>query len=526
MQHVRQKKIARDDRRVRRGGVTRACTWRGELHAALTLTDSAVATTSKDHHAKFFDVPTGPGTTGSGRDWQNLYGESPGAAMAAPSLLRNRPGPALMLRIRGCRRRAAQRENREQRSIARLHAPATHVLVERIGQRGRGSRWRTRPLSADGPPKGTARPSIPPMRTRAQSSPPRWASRRESVRTAHGRRTTEVTVVPPTLGGEFRYVVCFWPGEACALACVSIASVSAKDAAPASASAAAVRGAPAWVSRSNEVAQPLLKARRVRAGVCLALRPGPATTIASPTSARTAVSVSARRCAARSGLQGEARDRGESAGAPGPQDHDRARRRGRSKAACSTRACCCRLTTSARRSSSAIQDLLQDQVARRAAPSALVRLQALHGLEKGSRGYDAGQGAVREERWPTGKLLGPYKAQVEQDLRTRRTTSTASASCSRSTRSAAPTRRWMRWTSSSRTTTHGIRATVMPLARDDFRLPPELYADNLKNVGLDIAPELLIAAPSSRSWKSATRCSDRAAGREGARLRRRPTTAT
>jgi uncharacterized protein (DUF885 family) len=37
-----------------------------------------------------------------------------------------------------------------------------------------------------------------------------------------------------------------------------------------------------------------------------------------------------------------------------------------------------------------------------------------------------------------------------------------------------------------------IKSTVMPLARDDFKLPPELYADNLKNVGLDIAPDDLI----------------------------------
>ena len=36
------------------------------------------------------------------------------------------------------------------------------------------------------------------------------------------------------------------------------------------------------------------------------------------------------------------------------------------------------------------------------------------------------------------------------------------------------------------------RATVLPKARTDFRLPPEIYADNLKQVGLDIPPEALI----------------------------------
>lgn len=37
-----------------------------------------------------------------------------------------------------------------------------------------------------------------------------------------------------------------------------------------------------------------------------------------------------------------------------------------------------------------------------------------------------------------------------------------------------------------------LRTAVLPKARTDFRLPAELYADNLKNVGLDIPPQELI----------------------------------
>ena len=37
-----------------------------------------------------------------------------------------------------------------------------------------------------------------------------------------------------------------------------------------------------------------------------------------------------------------------------------------------------------------------------------------------------------------------------------------------------------------------VKATVLPHARNDFRLPPDLYADNLKQVGLDISPQDLI----------------------------------
>ena len=37
-----------------------------------------------------------------------------------------------------------------------------------------------------------------------------------------------------------------------------------------------------------------------------------------------------------------------------------------------------------------------------------------------------------------------------------------------------------------------VTTTVLPRARTDFRLPAELYADNLKNVGLDIPPQELM----------------------------------
>lgn len=34
-----------------------------------------------------------------------------------------------------------------------------------------------------------------------------------------------------------------------------------------------------------------------------------------------------------------------------------------------------------------------------------------------------------------------------------------------------------------------VRTAILPTARNDYRLPAELYADNLKNIGLDIPPE-------------------------------------
>jgi len=40
--------------------------------------------------------------------------------------------------------------------------------------------------------------------------------------------------------------------------------------------------------------------------------------------------------------------------------------------------------------------------------------------------------------------------------------------------------------------TDWLRTTILPTARTDYRLPAELYADNLKNIGLDIPPQELM----------------------------------
>ena len=37
-----------------------------------------------------------------------------------------------------------------------------------------------------------------------------------------------------------------------------------------------------------------------------------------------------------------------------------------------------------------------------------------------------------------------------------------------------------------------IRAEVLPRSRDDYRLPPPIYADALRNWGVDDTPEQLI----------------------------------
>ena len=70
-------------------------------------------------------------------------------------------------------------------------------------------------------------------------------------------------------------------------------------------------------------------------------------------------------------------------------------------------------------------------------------------------------------------------------------------------------------------------STVLPRARDDFRLPPELYAFNLEQFGVDIPPaELARRAHEALRRDPGRDAAAGAAGREGARLAVDATTAT
>jgi hypothetical protein len=139
--------------------------------------------------------------------------------------------------------------------------------------------------------------------------------------------------------------------------------------------------------------------------------------------------------------------------------------------------------------------LLQDQVDPARRPAALKRLRLYTGLEPGTKPITQLAIDRYSEDAADPKRLGSFKARIEQSL-------------ANSERYLAGIRELY--------THYGIdklegapaaldalekqlkdygewtRTTVLPRARSDYRLPAEIYADNLKNVGLDIAPEELI----------------------------------
>lgn len=136
--------------------------------------------------------------------------------------------------------------------------------------------------------------------------------------------------------------------------------------------------------------------------------------------------------------------------------------------------------------------LLQDEVAPARRKAALVRLKRYTGLEHGYTPITELAKARFEEQAGKPGLLGPVKQQVEKalngtpqyvkglrDLYAKYGIKGADKALNTLE---AQLKDYDNW----------VRERVLPRARDDFRLPAELYADNLRNVGLDIPPEALM----------------------------------
>jgi uncharacterized protein (DUF885 family) len=137
-------------------------------------------------------------------------------------------------------------------------------------------------------------------------------------------------------------------------------------------------------------------------------------------------------------------------------------------------------------------NLLQDQVDAKRRPSALVRLNRYTGLETGYTPVTKQAQAQFEAVMHDKKLLGPYKAQVEHDLANTASYVDGIRKLYAKYKIEGADKALDALDTQLKDYDAWIKSTVMPLARDDFKLPPELYADNLKNVGLDIAPDELI----------------------------------
>jgi uncharacterized protein (DUF885 family) len=136
--------------------------------------------------------------------------------------------------------------------------------------------------------------------------------------------------------------------------------------------------------------------------------------------------------------------------------------------------------------------LLNDEVPAKRRAAAAKRLARYVGLEKGYTPVTELAKARFAEKLGQPGMLGPFKKQVEQALGNtpqytqgiRKLFEKYKIKGSDKALAALETQLadYDAW----------VKATVIPASRTDFRLPPQMYADNLKNVGLDIAPEALV----------------------------------
>ena len=136
--------------------------------------------------------------------------------------------------------------------------------------------------------------------------------------------------------------------------------------------------------------------------------------------------------------------------------------------------------------------LLQDQVVPERRAHALNRLQCYVGMASGCTPLTQLAEALFEGKTHDAKLLGPYRTEVEQHLANsaRYVDGVRKLYTKYKIDGAGPALDALQ----KQLEAHDawVKATVLAHARSDFRLPPELYANNLKNVGLDISPQELI----------------------------------
>jgi uncharacterized protein (DUF885 family) len=138
--------------------------------------------------------------------------------------------------------------------------------------------------------------------------------------------------------------------------------------------------------------------------------------------------------------------------------------------------------------------LLKDDVDAKRRPSALKRLQCYVGKAPGCTPIVDLAKAQTQERIGEKGLIGPYKNEVEQKLsNTQRYAQGIRQLFAKYKLDDAEGKAALDALDSQLKDYDGwVKTTIVPRARADFRLPEPLYAYNLKQVGIDIAPEQLI----------------------------------
>ena len=142
---------------------------------------------------------------------------------------------------------------------------------------------------------------------------------------------------------------------------------------------------------------------------------------------------------------------------------------------------------------SGIRALLDPQVPKARQAAALTRLRRYAGLEPGTTPVTQLAIDRTEERFGTPGLTGPYVNEVNKSLGDTRHYIDGMRELFEKSGLAGWQEPFDTLSRQLLAYDDWVRANVIPKARPTNRLPPEIYADNLKRVGVDIAPQVLIA---------------------------------
>tara|TARA_R110002096_G_scaffold22547_6_gene72283 strand:- start:15281 stop:17020 length:1740 start_codon:yes stop_codon:yes gene_type:complete len=139
-----------------------------------------------------------------------------------------------------------------------------------------------------------------------------------------------------------------------------------------------------------------------------------------------------------------------------------------------------------------VRSILDPQNSRDRYPAAIARIEKYAGISDGTEPFAELAKARSRERFDVDGLVGPYRGEVEQDLERAETMITGIEELLAGTDLQGWQQSYEVLAGQMRDYSDWVRAEILPRSRDDYRLPPDLYADALRNWGVDASPQELI----------------------------------
>ena len=139
-----------------------------------------------------------------------------------------------------------------------------------------------------------------------------------------------------------------------------------------------------------------------------------------------------------------------------------------------------------------VRGLIDPQIPRERYPAAVVRMEKYAGIAEGHEPIVELAKARTAERFEGDGLIGPYKGEVEQDLQRAETFITGINELLEGTDLQGWEATYETLAGQMRDYSDWVRAEILPRARDDYRLPVDLYENALKNWGVSASPYELI----------------------------------